>query len=279
MMLLSRPALSLGVLLLINLEFLGSVLADDSVSQSKNGSQTQGGNDADSSNNPLTPQPTVFIENYGIPSLYGQPGQSSDQLFIRGAVPFKLFDEQQLSRFTVPVLSNPTTPSGSSTGIGDVQFINVTLEAVPGFGGVGIGPLLSFPTASSKVLGTGKWEAGAAAIAIAPRSWGLAGGLVTYQHSFASEQKGRSTSNLLTVEPIVTYNLPHGYYLRSSAIATFDFTSNTDVFPIGFGFGKVWKVKRTTINLYFEPQYSVWHQGNGLDAPRLQLLGGLTLQF
>ena len=275
----SGLAASLGVSLAMTLGLLGPVLAIESGSQDQGGSQTQGGNDADASNNPLTPKPTIFIENYGIPSLYGQPGRSSNQLFLRGAIPFKLFDEQQLTRVTLPVLSNPTTPSGLATGIGDFQFINVTLKPIPGFGAVGVGPLLSFPTASSKVLGTGNWEAGAAAIAIAPQNWGLTGALVTYEHSFASAQKGRPTSNLLTAEPIITYNLPNGYYLRSSAIATFDFTSNTDVFPIGFGFGKVWKIQSTTVNLYFEPQYTVWHQGRGADAPRWQLLGGVTLQF
>ena len=275
----SRLSSGSGRMLCIVLGLSVPALAEESGSTPEGGDQVQGGNDADASNNPLTPKPTFFIENYGIPSLYGQPTRTSNQLFLRGAVPFKLFGEQQLTRVTLPVLSDPTTPSGSATGVGDVQFINVTLKPIPGFGAVGVGPLFSFPTASSKVLGSGKWEAGAAAIAIAPQSWGLIGALVTYQHSFASAETGRPTANLLTAEPIITYNLANGYYLRSSAIATFDFTSNTDVVPIGLGFGKVWKVQSTTLNLYFEPQYTVWHQGRGADAPRLQLLGGLTLQF
>ncbi|MBP2312638.1 hypothetical protein [Azospirillum soli] len=41
---------------------------------------------------------------------------------------------------------------------------------------------------------------------------------------------------------------------------------------------KVWQVSRSTsLNAYVEPQYTVFHNGEGV--PRWQILAGLTLQF
>ncbi|WP_311044994.1 hypothetical protein [Rhizobium sp. NZLR1b] len=84
--------------------------------------------------------------------------------------------------------------------------------------------------------------------------------------------------SLLTFEPIVNINLSGGRYLRSAATWNFNFESGDSYIPVGFGIGKVFVLdKGATMNAFIEPQYTVWHDGDG--APRWQIFAGLNLQF
>ena len=95
---------------------------------------------------------------------------------------------------------------------------------------------------------------------------------------YVPDIRDRENVKLMTVQPIATYNLPQGCYLRSSAILSFDFENDNHFIPLGLGIGNVWKVdRRTTANLFIEPQYTVWHDGLGM--PRWQIFVGLNLQF
>jgi hypothetical protein len=132
------------------------------------------------------------------------------------------------------------------------------------------------PSAAKDVLGTGKWQAGAAAVAIALQAWGLLGGLVTYQHSFAGDED-RLTQNTLQAQPFFMYNLPQAFYLRSTAIWNFDLQRGDYYIPVSLGVDKIWKTENgTTFNLFVEPQGTVAHEGV---APKLQVFMGLNMQF
>lgn len=235
------------------------------------------GQDAqNAANNPLTPKITINLQDYYIPSLYGAPGFDANQFLLRGIVPHDLFGAPQLFRFTLPVVTNPTFPDGSDTGLGDLTLMDLFM-----FSGkkvsVGVGPLFVAPTATEDTLGAGKWQIGAAGVAIAPQSWGLIGGLATYQTSFAGDED-RDDVSLLTAQPILFYNLPEGFYLRSSATWNFDLESGDYYIPFGLGLGKVVPLnKTTTMNAYIEPQYTAFHEGVG--APRWQIFGGVNFQF
>ena len=112
---------------------------------------------------------------------------------------------------------------------------------------------------------------------IFPASWGLLGGIVTYQHSFSGDESAPA-AQLLTVQPIIHYNLPDGFYLRSTGLWNFDFSNHVSNIPIGFGFGKVWSLLGgNTVNAYVEPQYSVYRHGAG--APIWQVFAGINFQF
>ncbi len=231
--------------------------------------------DINAANNPLTPSITLNLQDYYVPSFKGLPDRQANQFLLRGLIPAKLFDVPQLIRFTLPVANSPTFPYGSDTGLGDLTLIDLSLIPMKGFA-IGLGPLLVAPTASTKALGAGKWQAGGAAVVIAPQSWGLLGGLVTYQQSFAGDGQ-RDDVKILTFQPVINYNLPEGFYLRSSAIWNFNFQSHAHYIPVGLGIGKVWKVGKTTINAFIEPQYTAWRHGDGV--PRWQIFGGINFQF
>jgi hypothetical protein len=232
--------------------------------------------EVNAANNPLTPKITVNLQDYFLPSLNRLGNRQANQGLLRGLVPSDAFGVPQLVRFTLPLVTTPTFPSGSDTGLGDLTVFD--LVVIPTKSVVfGVGPLLVAPTATSRNTGTGKWQGGAAAVGVAPQSWGLLAGLVTYQHSFAGDDD-RPTAQIVTAQPIVTYNLPAGFYLRSTGVMTFDLGNNTTTIPVGFGAGKVWSFGNgNTVNAFAEPQYSVIHSGVGV--PIWQIFAGINFQF
>ena len=233
-------------------------------------------NDVNAANNPLTPKVTVNLQDYFLPSLNRLGDRQANQFLLRGLVPSDAFGIPQLIRFTLPVATNPTFPDRSKTGLGDLTVFD--LAVIPTKDVIfGVGPLLVAPTATSRATGAGKWQAGGAAVAVSPQKWGLLAALVTYQHSFAGDDS-RGVAQVVTAQPIVTYNLPHGYYLRSTGVWTFDLGNHTSYIPVGFGAGKVWTFGRgNTINAFVEPQYSVFRSGVGV--PTWQVFAGVNFQF
>jgi len=87
-----------------------------------------------------------------------------------------------------------------------------------------------------------------------------------------------SAQHSLAIQPLVIYNLPQGWYLRSTAALNFDIEQGHYVIPLGAGGGKVWVLHSgTTINAFAEPQFSVGHDGTG--QPGFQVFAGFNLQF
>ncbi len=266
-------ALALGAALLLPIAAQSQQVG---VQQEAPSSDPAAGGDVNAANNPLTPKITVNLQDYFLPSLNRLGNRQANQGLLRGLVPSDAFGVPQLIRFTLPIVTSPTFPSGSDTGLGDLTLFD--LVVIPTKSVVfGVGPLLVAPTATSRNTGAGKWQGGAAAVAVAPQSWGLLAGLVTYQHSFAGDDS-RPTAQIVTAQPIVTYNLPDGFYLRSTGVMTFDLGNHTTVVPVGFGAGKVWSFgKGNTVNAFVEPQYSVIHSGVGV--PVWQVFAGINFQF
>ena len=229
-------------------------------------------------NNPLTPKLTINLQNYYVPDVSGLPGNRwANQFLLRGLIPIDISNIPQLFRFTLPIATAPDYNGGYQTGIGDLTLIDLIPMPLGGGRTLAVGPVVVLPTATDDLLGTGKLQLGAAAALIAPQEWGLLGGLVTYQASVAGSSHRPETS-LMTIQPIVNYNLSNGFYLRSSAIMSFDFEGDVNYVPVGFGIGKVWKVSDgVTANAFIEPQYTVWREGVG--APEWQIFAGVNFQF
>jgi hypothetical protein len=237
------------------------------------------GSATNNANNPLTPKLTLVMQNYLVPSTEGYNGRMSDEELFRFYVPFKLFGVNNITRIYQPVFKDPVFPQGTDGGLGDSTIFDLAETHVQHLT-LGAGPLLVIPTASHPNMGSGKWQAGGATIAVDEAKWGLAGAIFTYQHSFTgvAGEGPRNTAELITLQPIIRYNFRKGYYLRSTGFWNFNPHSGVNDIPIGMGLGKVWTMRDgATANLYCEPQYSVWQSGTG--SPRLEILNGLTIQF
>ena len=228
------------------------------------------------SNNPSAPKLGMNLQDQYISSYFGLPDSESNAILLRGVLPHKLFGWPQILRATVPIVTSPDTPVGETTGPGGHQRVRPV--AVQGRA-VGAGLRTTTddrfghrrPAGDGQVAGRGR-RCGD----ISPQRWGLLGGLVTFQHSFAGGDD-RPTQNTLRSQPFVIYNLPQGFYLRSTATWNFDLQRGDFYIPLGVGVGKGWKtVDASTLNLFVEPQWTVAHEGV---APKLQVFFGLNMQF
>jgi len=234
----------------------------------------QTADEVNTANNPLTPAITVNLQDLWAPRLYDSDADTNAVL-LRGVLPHLLGGIPQIVRATLPIATAPGA-SGNKTGLGDLNLFDLLLTRSGGLM-LGFGPQLTLPTATDPALGTGKWQAGLAGVAIAPQSWGLLGGLLTWQHSFAGAGD-RPTQNNLTFQPFFIYNLPQGVYVRSTASWNFLLAQSDYVIPIGAGVGKVFvQADGTTINVFAEPQWTIAHHGAG--QPAFQLFVGVNLQF
>jgi len=238
-----------------------------------------GHDDMNKSNNPLNPAIGANIQDVYAPKLYGTDKYTNDLLF-RGTMPIapgEMTKFPQILRLTVPVSTRPDPTGGNTTGLGDLNIFDIFLLAKTE-GGIqlGLGPILVLPTATNDALGTGKWQAGMAAVAVHPSPSGLLGGLLQVQGSFAGD-KNRPDVASATLQPLFIHNIAEGWYLRSTGIWTFNLKSGDYYIPIGIGAGKIWKAGGTTFNLFAEPQWTVSHDGSGL--PKFAVYMGLNMTF
>jgi hypothetical protein len=230
------------------------------------------------SNNPLNPAPSGNLQDYWSPTLYGSD-QSTNDFLLRGAQvlpPGKPLPMPQIIRVTVPISSRPDLGGGTTTGLGDINLFDILLLGKRGSVGFGVGPLLTMPTASEDVLGTGKWQAGLAGTAVQSSAKGVFAGLLQWQASFAGDDQRADVSSL-TFQPLLIHNLQKGLYLRSTGVWTFDTRSSRYYIPLGIGLGKVWKPGAQTFNAFAEPQWTVAHDGDGF--PKFTLYFGLNTTF
>ena len=71
---------------------------------------------------------------------------------------------------------------------------------------------------------------------------------------------GEPRVNLLTVQPFVNYNLPHGWYLTSSPIITSNWVAKGDdrwTVPVGGGVGRLFKIDKLPVNTQLQAFYNV----------------------
>jgi len=223
------------------------------------------------SNDPLTPKMAFEFHNYAQPVLTDRPASGADQGYFRFVLPHASFGIDQMMRASMPVVASSWDPERAINGVGDFTIFNL---AVHYFGDIktGIGPLLVVPTASSPALGTRKWQAGVEAVVSAPHSWGLTTILASWQQTLDG-----SNLRTVTAQPLLFFNLPDRFYLRSTGIASFTLGKNA-VVPVGLGLGRVFELPNgASINTFVEPQYSVIQNGPGVAA--FQVFAGLVIQL
>jgi hypothetical protein len=265
-------ALALSSLLI----FTGAAWADGvEPSDKADANDNSESSSSNAANNPAEPRFTLQYWNYYTPSL-NDLGGGAENGTAKVFFPFKIGGVEQIMHIIPSIVTNPTATSGPRTGLGDTQIYNFTLghfdvgsQKVT----VGLGPLVVAPTSSNSNFGTHKWQAGAAGIILTSQSWGLLGALWTYQQTLSGV-----SSHQAVVQPLIFYNLPHGYYLRSSAAMIFNAGNHTTAVPVGLGPGKVFQLNGGySLNVYAELQPSLYRPGVG--APNYQVFAGIQLQL
>ena len=230
-------------------------------------------------NNPLANMTALNIQNYYMPNLNDAPSEAyMNTSWLRFAKPFA--SGKLLLRVSAPIstigLPDSLDIVRGTNGLGDINaFVSYNFYSKP-TGSIGIGPLISAPTASEDMLGSGKWQAGLAFVAFIAKNpkfqWG---GLITWQTSIGGDED-RAETNMASVQPFYFWQLGKGNYLRGAPIWVFDIENEAYSVPIGAGLGKIVKVGNTVCNIFVEPQYSMVVAGN---QPVFQIFTGINLQF
>ena len=138
----------------------------------------------------------------------------------------------------------------------------------------GAGFVLGIPTATDRVLGSGKWAAGPA-LRLTYRSgpWNL-GAIAGQRWSFAGDAS-RPDLNALIIRGTFRFKLPGPWYLVSAPIITANWeadSGNQWTVPFGGGVGKIFKIGKQPLNAQVQAFYNVEKPDNGPDwSLRLQL--------
>ncbi|HEV2172008.1 MAG TPA: hypothetical protein VGR71_00495 [Nitrospira sp.] len=209
---------------------------------------------ADQVNDPTSRLTQFQIKDIYTPSQYGTNAQLNTlqirPLFALRA--FSLMPLEQLMRPTIKVVTVPEGKGASTvTVFDDMQLLDLFVIPWPntketGFRW-GVGPYFVFPTSSSELTGKGAWQMGPALAFAYQAIPGLKiSALLQQATSFAYTSSKSVPVTSLTFQPILSYQLGHGWYLKSSdATWTFNLRHKTSTtIPLSAGFGKVWRLAK-----------------------------------
>jgi hypothetical protein len=142
----------------------------------------------------------------------------------------------------------------------------------------GAGPILQFPTATSKELGTGRWSAGPTAALIYSEGPWFNGVLAYHLMSFAGD-RAQGSVNQTYIEPEVSYSSESGWYADCDPAITYDWTvdaANAWIIPMGGDVGKAFKIRSQDVGLQIGSYYLI-ERPEG--APQWIIRVQLTLLF
>ena len=217
--------------------------------------------------NPIADVVSVPLQN-NVNYNSGDLERTGYTLKIQPVMPVTLdADWNLINRVIAPVMAQPKRFEGdeSEFGLGDLtlQFFFSPSKPVVSetFGSVswGVGPNVLLPSATSGRLGSEKWGAGPALVAFASKGSWTYGALLTQTWSFAGDSS-REEVNLLTVQPILNYNLSDGWSLGSSPIVTADFEeADSDVWtvPVGGGVSKLTRIGGAPVRFQLRGYHNV----------------------
>jgi hypothetical protein len=231
----------------------------------------ESGDLAKAAQNPVAAMISLPFQNNTLFGI-GPNDDTANVLNTQPVIPFTVGDWNIVNRTIVPLiylpeLTNglPELPEGVSGGetfgLGDINHSVYFSPADSGPVIWGVGPSLTIPTATDKKIGTQKWSAGPAAVALAqPGPW-VVGSLVRQLWSFAGDGDRQDVSQLL-IQPFVNYNMADGWYLSSSPIITANWEADSDntwTVPVGGGFGKIFRIGNQPMNAQLQGFYNVEH--------------------
>ncbi len=202
------------------------------------------------------------------------PGDETlNVLNIQPVWPFKVSKDWNLiTRTIIPIVSQPDFPNSNREGIGDTSVTGWLSPTKPiNNWTVGVGPVLSIPTATRSSLGADQFGGGVSAVGVYIKKPWVAGALVNNVWGM------ENTDNLNTFlfQYFVNYNLPKGWYLVTAPVITADWNARSGqkwIVPFGGGVGKLIKVGNLPINANAQVYRNVEKPSNYGDwSLRLQL--------
>ena len=163
-----------------------------------------------------------------------------------------------IARTIVPIVSIPTGPTTSSSGVGDIQEQTFLTPAHPGKVIWGVGPAFSFPPATASPAKTGTWAGGGSAVFLAMPGPFVLGSLFT-QLSPMHDANGKPKVNSFLWQYFINYNFGKGWALATAPSITADWTAADGqkwTIPVGGGITRTLVFERQPMSLGFQYYYN-----------------------
>jgi hypothetical protein len=163
-----------------------------------------------------------------------------------------------ITRTIVPIVSIPTGPDTSSSGVGDIQEQTFFTPARPARIIWGIGPAFSFPTATASPAKTGTWAGGGSVVLLAQPGPFVLGSLFT-QLSPMHDANGAPKVNSFLWQYFINYNFGKGWALTTAPSITANWTAADGqkwTVPVGGGISRTLVFNRQPMTLGFQYYYN-----------------------
>lgn len=207
---------------------------------------------AKASQNPLTDLlilPLQFNFNMG-GGLHDQTLLETD---FQPLVPIKLTRRWNLiSRSIVPMIDSPGTATTRYQGVGDIQAQIYLTRAKPGRATWGIGPIVSFPTATHTPSQTGSWAAGPAGVGLVSAGPWVVGAQASQLWAFADEGADGRETHRFAGQIFANYNFASGWALSSTPLITADWNAPPGqrwTVPVGLGLTRTTLLRKQALSL------------------------------
>ena len=179
-----------------------------------------------------------------------------------------LNDDGQIPGLPVPPIGTPGEKFKKS-GLGDITYQLFLSPAKPGKVIWGVGPALTFPTATDPLLGNEKFAAGPAFVALAQPGKMTVGVLAMNSWSYAGKSD-RADTNQFMLQYFASYGLGGGWAIATQPLMTANWKADGKrwLVPIGGGINKVLKGK-VPVQVKF---HAYWHAARPHSASNWQLM-------
>lgn len=198
----------------------------------------------------------------------GPENRTQNVLNIQPVYPFAVGNVNVITRTIAPIISQPVGADETDFGLGDILFTAFLSPINAKKITWGVGPAISFPTATEPTLGSGKWSAGPSVVALTQTDSGWTiGGIINNVWSFAG-QSDRADVNFMTFQPFVALSLPKSWTVSVAPILTSNWEAPSGeqwTIPLGGGVSKVVPFGKLPVNLSFQAYYNVEKPTFGAD--------------
>lgn len=183
----------------------------------------------------------------------GGLGKQSELLLnFQPVVPFKTTTGYTLiARTVIPYVTIPLPDGTRQSGLADIQEQLFVTPAVPGKIIWGVGPVLSFPTATNSAASTGDWGFGPAVVVVQMKGPFVYGALLDQVWTIFGPG-GHSELNQLTFQPFVNFNFGLGWAVGTSPLLTANWSGANGTqwtVPLGLGISKVTAIGHQPVQL------------------------------
>lgn len=150
----------------------------------------------------------------------GPEDHAQNVLNIHPVYPFTFGNVHVITRTIAPIISQPVSAYETDFGLGDILFTAFFAPSKAQKITWGVKPAISFPTATERTLGIGKWSTGPSVVALTQTDsgWTIAG-LINHIWSFAG-QSDRGDVNFMTFQPFVSLSLPKYWSVNVAPMLT-----------------------------------------------------------